>query len=127
MPIVCSLLIAAGAVLASSAGAVAQDYPARPVRVVIAFSPSGAIDIRADLSPTSSASFGARALLSKPARWQRQHQGRGLRRRQLHAALRRADAVRQFDALADHGVRSDQQLRPYHFGRTSVEVFRFQP
>jgi tripartite-type tricarboxylate transporter receptor subunit TctC len=45
MPIVCALLIAAGAVLASSAGAVAQDYPTRPVRVVIAFSPAGAIDI----------------------------------------------------------------------------------
>jgi len=45
MPIVCSLLIAAGAVLASSAGAAAEDYPTRPVRVVIAFSPAGAIDI----------------------------------------------------------------------------------
>ena len=45
MPIVCSLLIAAGAALASSAGAVAEDYPTRPVRVVIAFSPAGAIDI----------------------------------------------------------------------------------
>jgi tripartite-type tricarboxylate transporter receptor subunit TctC len=45
MPIVCALLLAAGAVLAPSAGAVAQDYPVRPVRVVIAFSPAGAIDI----------------------------------------------------------------------------------
>ena len=44
-PIVCSLLVAAGALLASSAGVAAEDYPTRPVRVVIAFSPAGAIDI----------------------------------------------------------------------------------
>jgi tripartite-type tricarboxylate transporter receptor subunit TctC len=44
-PIVCSLLLAAGAVLGSSAGAAAQDYPTRQVKVVIAFSPAGAIDI----------------------------------------------------------------------------------
>ena len=36
-------LAVAGALLAP--GAQAQDYPTRPVKVVIAFSPAGAIDI----------------------------------------------------------------------------------
>jgi tripartite-type tricarboxylate transporter receptor subunit TctC len=40
--VVCTLL---SLVLALGGTASAQDYPTRPVRVVIAFSPSGAIDI----------------------------------------------------------------------------------
>jgi tripartite-type tricarboxylate transporter receptor subunit TctC len=38
-------LVAAGLALGLSASASAQDYPTRPVRIVIAFSPAGAIDI----------------------------------------------------------------------------------
>jgi len=45
MRFVHALLIAAGTVLGGNAQATAQDYPTRPVRVVIAFSPAGAIDI----------------------------------------------------------------------------------
>ena len=37
--------VVCGLVLGGVAGASAQDYPTRPVRVVIAFSPAGAIDI----------------------------------------------------------------------------------
>ena len=40
-----ALLVAAGLALGLGAPASAQDYPTRPVRVVIAFSPAGAIDI----------------------------------------------------------------------------------
>ena len=40
-----ALLVAAGIALGLGAPASAQDYPTRPVRVVIAFSPAGAIDI----------------------------------------------------------------------------------
>ena len=43
-PIVCALLIA-GLMLGLNAGALAQDYPTRQVKIIIAFSPSGAIDI----------------------------------------------------------------------------------
>ena len=39
------LLVVAGLTLGLGAPASAQDYPTRPVRVVIAFSPAGAIDI----------------------------------------------------------------------------------
>src|SRR6188472_190261 len=45
MRIVCALLIATSTMLGLSAGAWAQDYPARQVKIIIAFSPSGAIDI----------------------------------------------------------------------------------
>jgi tripartite-type tricarboxylate transporter receptor subunit TctC len=41
---VCTLLIA-GLMLGLNTGAVAQDYPTRQVKIIIAFSPSGAIDI----------------------------------------------------------------------------------
>jgi tripartite-type tricarboxylate transporter receptor subunit TctC len=40
-----ALALACGLLIAASAGASAQDYPARPVRIIIAFSPAGAIDI----------------------------------------------------------------------------------
>ena len=40
-----ALLVAAAIALGLGAPASAQDYPTRPVRVVIAFSPAGAIDI----------------------------------------------------------------------------------
>ena len=40
-----ALFLAAGLALGLAAPASAQDYPSRPVRVVIAFSPAGAIDI----------------------------------------------------------------------------------
>jgi tripartite-type tricarboxylate transporter receptor subunit TctC len=40
-----ALAIVAGALSGLNAGASAEDYPTRPVRVVIAFSPAGAIDI----------------------------------------------------------------------------------
>ena len=40
-----ALFIAAGIALGLGASASAQDYPTRPVRIVIAFSPAGAIDI----------------------------------------------------------------------------------
>jgi tripartite-type tricarboxylate transporter receptor subunit TctC len=43
-PIVCALLIA-GLMLGLNSGALAQDYPNRQVKIIIAFSPSGAIDI----------------------------------------------------------------------------------
>jgi tripartite-type tricarboxylate transporter receptor subunit TctC len=43
--IVCALLTAAGLMFGLDAGALAQDYPARQVKIIIAFSPSGAIDI----------------------------------------------------------------------------------
>jgi tripartite-type tricarboxylate transporter receptor subunit TctC len=43
--IVCALLIAAGLLSGRNAGALAEDYPARQVKIIIAFSPSGAIDI----------------------------------------------------------------------------------
>jgi tripartite-type tricarboxylate transporter receptor subunit TctC len=43
-PIVCALLIA-GLMLGLNTGALAQDYPTRQVKIIIAFSPSGAIDI----------------------------------------------------------------------------------
>jgi tripartite-type tricarboxylate transporter receptor subunit TctC len=42
--IVCALLIA-GLMLGLNTGALAQDYPTRQVKIIIAFSPSGAIDI----------------------------------------------------------------------------------
>ena len=38
-------LAIAAALLAGSGGARAQDYPARQVKIIIAFSPGGAIDI----------------------------------------------------------------------------------
>jgi tripartite-type tricarboxylate transporter receptor subunit TctC len=44
-PIVWALLIAASTMLGLNTGALAQDYPARQVKIIIAFSPSGAIDI----------------------------------------------------------------------------------
>jgi tripartite-type tricarboxylate transporter receptor subunit TctC len=44
-PIVCALLIAASTMLGLNTGVLAQDYPARQVKIIIAFSPSGAIDI----------------------------------------------------------------------------------
>jgi tripartite-type tricarboxylate transporter receptor subunit TctC len=40
-----ALAIVAGALTVLNTGASAEDYPTRPVRVVIAFSPAGAIDI----------------------------------------------------------------------------------
>ena len=40
-----ALAVAAGLLIAGNGTASAQDYPTRPVRVVIAFSPAGAIDI----------------------------------------------------------------------------------
>src|SRR3954463_9528548 len=40
-----ALAMAAGMLLGPSGGALAQDYPNRPVKIVIAFSPSGAIDV----------------------------------------------------------------------------------
>src|SRR5262249_32083042 len=40
-----ALAAIAGALLGPGAGALAQDYPTRQVKIVIAFSPSGAIDI----------------------------------------------------------------------------------
>ena len=43
-PIVCALLIA-GLMAGLNSGALAQDYPIRQVKIIIAFSPSGAIDI----------------------------------------------------------------------------------
>ena len=43
-PIVCALLIA-GLMAGLNRGALAQDYPIRQVKIIIAFSPSGAIDI----------------------------------------------------------------------------------
>ena len=43
--IVSAVLIAAGAMFGLVAGAAAQDYPTRQVKIVIAFSPAGAIDI----------------------------------------------------------------------------------
>jgi tripartite-type tricarboxylate transporter receptor subunit TctC len=39
------IIVAFAALLGFNAGAAAQDYPTRPVKVVIAFSPAGAIDI----------------------------------------------------------------------------------
>lgn len=39
------LTVAAGSLLSFSARASAEDYPNRPVKIIIAFSPSGAIDI----------------------------------------------------------------------------------
>src|SRR5690349_171466 len=40
-----ALAVAAGLLLAGNGTAPAQDYPTRPVKIVIAFSPAGAIDI----------------------------------------------------------------------------------
>ena len=40
-----ALVVAGGLLLAGNAIAAAQDYPNRPVKIVIAFSPSGAIDV----------------------------------------------------------------------------------
>ena len=40
-----AVLVAAALALGIGAPVSAQDYPTRPVRVVIAFSPAGAIDI----------------------------------------------------------------------------------
>jgi tripartite-type tricarboxylate transporter receptor subunit TctC len=40
-----TLAIAGSALFGFNAGALAQDYPNRPVKIVIAFSPSGAIDV----------------------------------------------------------------------------------
>jgi tripartite-type tricarboxylate transporter receptor subunit TctC len=40
-----ALAVAAGLLIAGNVAAPAQDYPTRPVKIVIAFSPAGAIDI----------------------------------------------------------------------------------
>ena len=40
-----ALAVAAGILFGFNAGAAAQDYPSRQVKIIIAFSPSGAIDI----------------------------------------------------------------------------------
>ena len=116
-----ALAVAGGMLLAGSAGVAAQDYPNRPVKIVIAFSPSGAIDVLGrfiaehlsemwgqqvivENRPGGSGNIGAAAAAHGAAR-------------RLHAAFRRADARRQRHAVADHGVRSGHELRADHAGR----------
>ena len=130
MRFVCALLIAAGAgARPRMRGASAQDYPTRQVKIVIAFSPAGAIDILGrfiadklsqmwgqsvivENRPGGSGNIGAAAASDRGAR-------------RLHAALRRADARRQRDALADHGVRSGRRASSRScWWRPRVEVFQ---
>ena len=117
-----ALLVAAGIALGLGAPASAQDYPTRPVKVVIAFlarrrhrhprpldrrqaQPAcGASSVFVENRPGGSGNIGAAAASHRRAR-------------RLHAALRRADARRQRDAVADHGVRSGHELRSDHAGR----------
>ena len=70
--------------------------------------------------PASQRNVGPAGRGGEPPRRQRQHRrGGGVHgaARRLHAAFRRADARRQRDAVADHGVRSGDELRADHAGR----------
>ena len=114
------LAVAAALLTIVPGNARAQNYPDRPVKMLIAFSPAGAIDILGRLiaeklsqkwgqqvvvenRPGGGGNIGAAAAATAP-------------RRRLYAALRRADARHQRHAVADHCVPSGHQLRADHAG-----------
>ena len=122
-----ALLLAAAALLGPGTNAQAQDYPNRPVRSIIAFSPAGAIDVLgrliADKLSTHVGPAGDRR--EPPGRRRQYRRGRGGagRARRLHAAFRRADARHQRDARAEHRVPSGDELRADHAGRHGAGDF----
>ena len=114
--------------LGSAQRASAQDYPTRPVKIVIAFSPSGAIDMLGRfIADKLEPDVGPAGHRREPPGRQRQHRrgGRGAAAPDgytLHFGAQTLAAQR--DAVADHGVRSDHELRADHAGRHLAEVFK---
>jgi tripartite-type tricarboxylate transporter receptor subunit TctC len=103
-----ALLIAMAALVFLPAAARAQSYPERPVRILIAFSPAGAIDILGRLiADKLSAMWGQQVVVEN-----RPGGGGNIGAAAAAAAppVRRADARHQRHAVADHRVPSGHEL-----------------
>src|SRR5262245_2100632 len=114
-----ALVAAAALVSGWRTDALAQSYPERPVRMLIAFPGGGTIDtLGRILAQKLTEAWGQNVVIeNRPGAGGNRRRGGGeVCARRLYAAFRRANARRQRDAAAEQGVRSGQGLRPHHAG-----------